>query len=160
MLAKIDARSTRAERAQAKVEQELLNAQKTLQQTNIELEQITRLAEIFYETSQKMGSVVDQLMRSKEHKKNEEEPESMRAMLDVALEERELENSGEADGTGTCLGAAKGEPKGSRLRSNAEGKEEIKVDDFSASNCTTPSSRLSLKPSLKLSLKLIFGTQC
>ena len=71
MLAKIDARSTRAERAQAKVEQELLNAQKTLQQTNIELEQITRLAEIFYETSQKMGSVVDQLMKSKEHKKNE-----------------------------------------------------------------------------------------
>lgn len=101
MLARFDARSTRAERAQAKAEQELLNAQKTLQQTNIELEQITRLAEIFYETSQKMGSVVDQLMKSKGHKKNEEEPESMRAMLDVVLEERELENSGEADGTGT-----------------------------------------------------------
>lgn len=116
MLARFDARSTRAERAQAKAEQELLNVQKTLQQSNIELEQITRLAEIFYETSQKLGTVVDQLMKSKGPKENEEEPESMRAMLDVVLGERELENNGEADSTGTSSGNSQRGAEGESIK--------------------------------------------
>ena len=63
-----------------------------------------------------MGSVVDQLMKSKGHKKNEEEPESMRAMLDVVLEERELENSGEADGTGTGSGDSQRGAEGESIK--------------------------------------------
>lgn len=101
MLARFDARSSRAERAQAKSEQELLNTQKTLQQTTTELEQVSRLAEIFYETSQKMGAVVDHLMENKGRRENEQEPESMRAMLDIVLEKMELEDSSRTDGTGS-----------------------------------------------------------
>lgn len=47
MLARLDTRTLRAERAKAKLEESLATAEQTLKQTTLELDQVARLAEIF-----------------------------------------------------------------------------------------------------------------
>lgn len=99
MLARFDARAVRAERAQVKAEQELGAVQAALQQMTAEHDQLSRLAEIFYETSKRMGKVVDHCMKAREikgkgegagaAKGEEDEPESMTKILDRVLDDLE-----------------------------------------------------------------------
>ena len=118
MLARFDARAVRAERAQSKAEQELGAVRAALQQMTIEHDQLSRLAEIFYETCKRMGKVVDHWMttrvlngdgeRNGAVKKEEDDPVSMKELLDRVLEE--LEKSECSSGVGNEIGETKAPP--------------------------------------------------
>lgn len=112
MLARFDARAVRAERAQVKAEQELGAVQAALQQMTAEHDQLSRLAEIFYETCKRMGKVVDHWMKAQELKGNEgaakgeeDESESMTKILDRVLDD--LEKSESSGGVGSENGESK-----------------------------------------------------
>ncbi|KAJ5289232.1 hypothetical protein N7478_002262 [Penicillium angulare] len=87
MLARLDTRTLRAERAQAKLEESLATAEQTLKQTTLELDQVARLAEIFYESSHKLGNMVDHLLKERGVLQNGQQPESLKAILDVVQKE-------------------------------------------------------------------------
>jgi hypothetical protein len=80
-----------------------------------EHDQLSRLAEIFYETSKRMGKVVDHCMKAREFKGNgegggaakgeEDEPESMTKILDRVLDD--LEKSESSGGVGSENGESK-----------------------------------------------------
>ncbi|KAJ5033083.1 hypothetical protein NUH16_003213 [Penicillium rubens] len=95
ILSRLDARALRAERAQAKLEQELSATEANAKQMAAELDQVSKLAEIFYEVSQRMGLVVDHLLkkrgvREREHEpESDHEPESVKKMLEEVLKELE-----------------------------------------------------------------------
>lgn len=118
MLARFDARAVRAERAQSKAEQELGAVRAALQQMTIEHDQLSRLAEIFYETCKRMGKVVDHWMTTRvlkgdgegngAAKEEEDDPVSMKELLDRVLEE--LEKSECSSGVGNEIGETKAPP--------------------------------------------------
>ncbi|KAK5805940.1 hypothetical protein [Methylorubrum aminovorans] len=124
MLARFDARAVRAERAQSKAEQELGAVRAALQQMTIEHDQLSRLAEIFYETCKRMGKVVDHWMTTRvlkgdgegngAAKEEEDDPVSMKELLDRVLEE--LEKSEGSSGVGSENGEAKATPTAEKQR--------------------------------------------
>jgi len=125
MLARFDARAVRAERAQTKAEQELSAVRAALQQMTVEHDQLSRLAEIFYETCKRMGKVVDHWMTTRVLKgdgegsgaakeEEEEDPVSMKELLDRVLEE--LEKSECSNGVGSENGEAKAAPTAQEQR--------------------------------------------
>ncbi|OQE10615.1 hypothetical protein PENFLA_c086G01283 [Penicillium flavigenum] len=87
MLARFDTRTLRAERAQAKLEESLATAEQTLKQTTLELDQVARLAEIFYESSHRLGTMVDYLLKERGVLQNGQEPEALKAILDLVQKE-------------------------------------------------------------------------
>ncbi|OQD77425.1 hypothetical protein PENANT_c103G04422 [Penicillium antarcticum] len=108
ILARLDSRAVRAERALSKLEQELSASKAAEKQANEELDHVSRLADIFFELSQKLGGVVDHWLKERGTKGSGQEPESTKVMLDVLLkqlEAREMghsgENSGDSEGDGT-----------------------------------------------------------
>ncbi|KAJ5829066.1 uncharacterized protein N7525_007396 [Penicillium rubens] len=97
LLARLDSRAVRAERAQTKLEQELSASRAAENQATVELGHVSRLADIFFELSQILGGVVDHWLKERGAKEPGQEPESTKVMLDVLLkqlEAQELANSG------------------------------------------------------------------
>ncbi|KAF2994564.1 hypothetical protein E8E15_000180, partial [Penicillium rubens] len=101
LLARLDSRAVRAERAQSKLEQELSASRAAENQATEELGHVSRLADIFFELSQILGGVVDHWLKERGTKEPGQEPESTKVMLDVLLkqlEAQEFANSGEKSG--------------------------------------------------------------
>ncbi|CAI7610974.1 unnamed protein product [Penicillium viridicatum] len=110
ILARLDIRAVRAERAQSKLEQELSASKAAEKQATEELEHVSRLADIFFELSQKLGGVVDHWLKERGANQSGQEPESTKVMLDVLLkqlEAQELGNSGENSGGDSESGSEK-----------------------------------------------------
>ncbi|KAJ5230942.1 hypothetical protein N7489_011650 [Penicillium chrysogenum] len=110
ILARLDIRAVRAERAQSKLEQELSASKAAEKQATKELEHVSRLADIFFELSQKLGGVVDHWLKERGANQSGQEPESTKVMLDVLLkqlEAQELGNSGENSGGDSESGSEK-----------------------------------------------------
>jgi hypothetical protein len=79
-------------------------------QATEELEHVSRLADIFFELSQKLGGVVDHWLKERGANQSGQEPESTKVMLDVLLkqlEAQELGNSGENSGGDSESGSEK-----------------------------------------------------
>ncbi|KAJ5288041.1 hypothetical protein N7478_003727 [Penicillium angulare] len=51
------------------------------------LDQVARLAEIFYESSHKLGNMVNHLLKERGMLQNGQQPESLKAILDVVQKE-------------------------------------------------------------------------
>ncbi|KAJ5971711.1 uncharacterized protein N7479_001629 [Penicillium vulpinum] len=101
LLARLDSRAVRAERAQTKLEQELSASRAAENQATEELGHVSRLADIFFELSQILGGVVDHWLKERGTKEPGQEPESTKVMLDILLQQLEaqkLANSGENSG--------------------------------------------------------------
>ncbi|KAJ5500621.1 hypothetical protein N7453_009672 [Penicillium expansum] len=98
ILARLDTRAVRAERAQIKLEQALGDMQATLKHAIEDRDHVSRLADIFYELTQKMGGVIDYLLKERGAKKPGHEPESTHIILDVLLKQLEIQESDISDG--------------------------------------------------------------
>ncbi|KAJ5775806.1 uncharacterized protein N7511_000817 [Penicillium nucicola] len=111
ILARLDSQAVEAERAQSVFKEELKVSKAAEKQANEDLEHVSRLADIFFELSQKLGSVVDHLLKERSTNQSGQEPESTKVMLDVLLKRLELqemgdsgENSGDSESDGTRAG--------------------------------------------------------
>ncbi|KAJ5531461.1 hypothetical protein N7527_004854 [Penicillium freii] len=93
ILARLDTRAVRAERAQTKLEQALGDMQATLKHAIEDRDHVSRLADIFYELTQKMGGVIDYLLKERGAKEPGYEPESTHVILDVLLKQLEIQKS-------------------------------------------------------------------
>ncbi|KAK4939218.1 hypothetical protein LTR66_015025 [Elasticomyces elasticus] len=98
ILARLDVRAVRAERAQCKLEQTLEAAHTTLKVANEEKDHVSKLADIFFDLSQMTGSVIDYLLKKRGSKEPGQEPESTKVMLDVLLKQMEIKDPGTSGG--------------------------------------------------------------
>ena len=96
MLARLDARTLRAERTQAKLEETVAAKDAALKQTTTDLDQVTRLAETFYQCSRWLGMTVDHLLKERGVSQNDQDPESVEAMLCHVL--KDMGECAEGDG--------------------------------------------------------------
>ncbi|KAF3404018.1 hypothetical protein F1880_010325 [Penicillium rolfsii] len=102
-IATLNTRTVRAERIIARYEQELSAARQSLAQTNHELEEIAKLAEILYETNRKLGAVTDYLLEQQTTKLGDQEPKSFDAVFNMVVkqvEDKSKSDSGDV-GSGT-----------------------------------------------------------
>ncbi|KAK9847353.1 hypothetical protein MYU51_019569 [Penicillium brevicompactum] len=87
ILARLDVRAFRAERAQCKLEQTFEAVQTTLRVANEEKDHVSKLADIFFDLSQMMGSVIDYLLKERGSKEPDQEPESTKELQRVLEED-------------------------------------------------------------------------
>ncbi|KAJ5369955.1 uncharacterized protein N7496_006047 [Penicillium cataractarum] len=88
-IATLNTRAVRAERIIARYEQELSVARRSLTQANHELEEIAKLAEILYETNQKLGTVTDYLLEEQIIKLGDQESKSFDTVFNMVLKQVE-----------------------------------------------------------------------
>ncbi|KAE8155583.1 hypothetical protein BDV40DRAFT_306868 [Aspergillus tamarii] len=85
-------RALQAERAHAKRNQDLSTLRGILKRTTADLEDATKLADVLYETCQRMGTVIDYLIKeSKAQSKGDGESGSFEAILNSVLEQLEAQ---------------------------------------------------------------------
>ncbi|KAF7589632.1 hypothetical protein BBP40_004005 [Aspergillus hancockii] len=90
IIAVLSSRALRAERAQEKRNQELTTTRGVLRKTAADLEEATRLADSLYETCQRMGVVVDYLVKGWADKNSDGvESGSFEFMLSSVLQQLE-----------------------------------------------------------------------
>ncbi|KAJ5917582.1 hypothetical protein N7466_011136 [Penicillium verhagenii] len=96
----------RAERRVAKYQQELATVRQSLAQTNSEMEEIVKVAEILYETNRRMGAVMDYLLEQEALKESGEEPKSFDAMFGWVVAQVEQSSNAEAKDGAVAAGEA------------------------------------------------------
>ncbi|KXG54740.1 uncharacterized protein PGRI_096150 [Penicillium griseofulvum] len=97
LLARLDSRAVRAERAQTKLEQELSASRAAEKQATEEVGHVSRLADIFFELSQILGGVVDHWLKERGTKEPGQEPESTKIFRRAQKLTRELQHVLEDD---------------------------------------------------------------
>jgi hypothetical protein len=83
---------------------------------NEERDHVSKLADILFDLSQTMGSVIDYLLKDRGSKEPGQEPESTKVMLDVLLKQMEIQDSGISggdSGSDSEIGSAKAAEKSS-----------------------------------------------
>ncbi|KAI2791722.1 hypothetical protein POX_c04598 [Penicillium oxalicum] len=96
-VARLDIRASRAEQAHTKLERELKSVQDDLKRTTDELEQVTRLADIFYDLSQRLGAVVDYLLQERGASESGCDQRSAKSILDSIMESEKAGDVGGKD---------------------------------------------------------------
>lgn len=91
---RLDARALRAERAHAKLELDHKATQAALKQATDELDQVSRLAEIFYDLALRL---VDHMLGARAASGNGQDRESADAIVDAVLKQIEKRDSESAD---------------------------------------------------------------
>ncbi|KAJ6033786.1 uncharacterized protein N7446_007921 [Penicillium canescens] len=91
ILAAVNARAIRAEKVQGKLDQELTTTRKALTQVTEELDQVSKLADLIYEVSQRMGAVTDYLLKEYGIQENPRGSESFEHMLNSVVEKLEAQ---------------------------------------------------------------------
>jgi ABC-type nitrate/sulfonate/bicarbonate transport system ATPase subunit len=105
VIATLNSRALRAERAQEKLGQELVTTREALKQVTNELQETVRLADLLYEVSQRTGTVADYLL--KEHNMKESHKNS--ASFEVIL--KNVMKQIESQGSENCNREAEHEPR-------------------------------------------------
>lgn len=93
---RLDARALRAERVHAKTEQDHRSTQAALKQVHEELDQVSRLAEIFYDLSLRL---VDHMLGERGSKEDGQDRNSASTILDMVLKQVEQQESETEVGT-------------------------------------------------------------
>ncbi|GIJ92750.1 hypothetical protein Asppvi_002028 [Aspergillus pseudoviridinutans] len=92
IIAELSARALRTNDDQQSWSQECRALREALKQTTAELEEATKLADVLYETSKHMGSVIDHLL--KDHGGETQQSESFEILLTRVLRQREGHGEG------------------------------------------------------------------
>lgn len=85
MISTFNSRWVLSERRLAKYQQELTETRQLLVQTNRDLDEVAKLAEVLYETNRRMGVVTDYLLKHQGLKDGDQEPKSFDAMFNWAV---------------------------------------------------------------------------
>ncbi|CAI7597191.1 unnamed protein product [Penicillium pancosmium] len=85
----LNTRAVRAERLASKYEHELAVERQLSAQVKQELEDLSKVAEILYESNCRMGVVTDFLIRQQEIKQPEEKPRSFEVMFNLLMKQAE-----------------------------------------------------------------------
>ncbi|KAF9890698.1 hypothetical protein FE257_005564 [Aspergillus nanangensis] len=93
-IAELSSRAVRADRDQQRRSHDHRSTREALRQATADLEEVAKLADVLYRTSQRMGAVIDYLL--KKRGANSQEPESLKIIMSHVL--HELENQREEGG--------------------------------------------------------------
>ncbi|KAJ6050145.1 hypothetical protein N7499_006301 [Penicillium canescens] len=111
-IATLNARSVRAEKIIAKYERELAIERQSHRETNKELYETSKVAELLYNVNRKLGSATDYILKQQGMSLDDLEPKSVEALINSLVQQGEdvarptSEANGErlAGSAGTCPG--------------------------------------------------------
>ncbi|KAJ5642270.1 hypothetical protein N7490_006270 [Penicillium lividum] len=106
MIATLSRRLERAERLVAKYEQELSTVRQSEAQSNRELGEMIKLAELLYETNQRMGAVMDYHREQQRFKGGDEESKSFDEIFNLVVKQAEVQLKTEGRGGDVANGNA------------------------------------------------------
>ncbi|KAJ5642287.1 hypothetical protein N7490_006287 [Penicillium lividum] len=103
MISTFNSRWVLSERRHAKCQQELTEIRQSLAQTNRDLDEVAKLAEVLYETNRRMGLVTDYLLNHQGLKDGDKEPKSFDAMFNWVVVQAGLSSGAESEDGGTAI---------------------------------------------------------
>ncbi|KAJ5640327.1 uncharacterized protein N7484_008189 [Penicillium longicatenatum] len=106
MIATLSRRLERAERIVAKYEQELSAARQETAQSRSDLGEMIKLAELLYETNQRMGAVMDFHREQQNFKEGDQETKSFDEMFNLVVAQAEGQVKTERGGADVAGGNA------------------------------------------------------
>lgn len=97
MISTFNSRWVLSERRLAKYQQELTGTRQSLVQTNRDLDEVAKLAELLYETNRRMGVITDYLLKHQALTDEDKEPKSFDAMFNWVVVQAGLSLGAESE---------------------------------------------------------------